>query len=473
MLDRRHSHQTSGSSGASRRGLTLALSLVAALALGACDGDSDPVDPGGNGNGDGNGDGDGQAFIDLELVAQGLTAPVMLREVPDGSGRLFVADQAGLIRVIEADGTLRPEPFLDLRSSTVEPRENFDERGLLGLAFHPAYATNGRFYVYYSAPLRPEAPDGFDHTSHISEFHVSADPNTADPGSERLILQVDQPQFNHDAGTVEFGPDGYLYISRGDGGGGGDDDLGHVEDWYADNAGGNGQDVEQNLLGSILRIDVDGVAPYGIPADNPFVGSSGRDEIWAYGFRNPYRFSFDMGGSRAMIAGDAGQNLYEEVSVVTRGGNYGWNVKEGRHCFDAENPDVAPATCPSTGEFGEPLIDPVIEYANANNGGPGVVVVGGYVYRGEDVPELEGSYIFGDYSEAFDQPDGIVFRASMGGASWSFQEMRFGADQRRLGHYLLGFGQDLDGEIYILTTDRGHPSGTTGRVYRLVLKEAA
>lgn len=413
---------------------------------------------------------DGDEVLDVELVAEGLAAPVILREAPDGTGRLFVVDQAGLIRVIDADGELLSEPFLDLRSRLVTFRDGFDERGLLGLAFHPEYATNGRFFVYYSAPLRAGAPSDFDHTSHVSEFTVSADPNVADPGSERIILQVDQPQFNHDAGTVAFGPDGFLYISLGDGGGADDVGIGHVEDWYADNAGGNGQDVTSNLLGSILRIDVDGAEPYTIPADNPFVGEEGLDEIWAYGFRNPYRFSFDpLTGD--MLVGDAGQNLWEEVSVVVGGGNYGWNVKEGTHCFDTENPDISPADCPDTGEFGEPLIDPVIEYANVGNGGIGVVVVGGFVYRGDDVPTLEGRYVFGDYSRAFDAPQGVVMVATpTGDGLWPFDELLFGEDQTALGEFVLGFGQDLDGEVYVLTNEIGIPSGSTGKVYRLVMR---
>ncbi|MGH3061488.1 MAG: PQQ-dependent sugar dehydrogenase, partial [Gaiellaceae bacterium] len=182
--------------------------------------------------------------VGLRTVADGLTSPVTLTSPGDGSGRLFVVDQAGLIRLLMPDGTLRPEPFLDLRGRMVTLMPGFDERGLLGLAFHPQYAANGRFFVYYSAPLRAGGPAGFNHTSHISEFRVSADPNRADPASERILLQVDEPQFNHNGGTLLFGPDdGDLYISLGDGGGANDVGLGHVADWFADNGGGNGQDV--------------------------------------------------------------------------------------------------------------------------------------------------------------------------------------------------------------------------------------
>ncbi len=402
----------------------------------------------------------------LRQVAAGLTSPVALIEPPDGSRRLFIVDQIGLIRVLQPDGQLLAEPFLDVRDRLVTLTPNFDERGLLGLAFHPGYAENGRFFVFYSAPLRDGAPAGWNCTSHVSEFLVSSDPNRADPDSERILLQVDKPQFNHNAGTVVFGPDGNLYISLGDGGGANDVGLGHVEDWYPDNAGGNGQDITDNLLGSILRIDVDAGAPYAIPTDNPFVDEDGLDEIWAYGFRNPYRISFD--GNR-LFAGDAGQVLWEEVSLVVKGGNYGWNVKEGTHCFDAENPGVSPAECPSFAPGGVPLRDPIIEYANARNpiGGIGLVVVGGHVYRGGELPQLRGRYVFGDWSRSFSQPDGTLLVASPRKSGlWQIQEIQI--QDGRLGHFILGFGRDLRGEVYVLTSDSVGPSGSTGRVYRLV-----
>ena len=411
----------------------------------------------------------GHLTVGVRQVAAGLTSPVALVEPPDGSRRLFIVDQIGLIRVLLPNGQLLPEPFLDLRDRMVSLRTSFDERGLLGLAFHPHYAENGRFFVFYSAPLRAGAPEGWDCTSTISQFLVSADPNRGNPASERILLQVDKPQFNHNGGTVVFGPDGYLYISIGDGGGGNDIGLGHVEDWYADNAGGNGQDITENLLGSILRIDVDEGASYAIPADNPFVGTEGLDEIWAYGFRNPYRISFN---GNALFAGDAGQGLWEEVSRVVKGGNYGWNVKEGTHCFDAEDSEVEPATCPSSAPGGVPLRDPVIEYANAANpaGGLGVVVVGGHVYRGRALPQLRGRYIFGDWSRAFTSPNGTLLSARpRENGLWPIQELRVhGRPGGRLGEFILGFGRDIRGEVYVLTSESIGPSGSTGKVYRLV-----
>jgi glucose/arabinose dehydrogenase len=402
--------------------------------------------------------------IGLDLIADGFVSPLALRESPDGTGRLFVVDQTGAIRIIDPDGSLQADPFLDVSDRMVTLMPAFDERGLLGLAFHPDYADNGRFFVYYSAPLRPCGPDGWNHTSHISEFRVSADPDLADAGSEQVLLQVDQPQFNHNAGGLAFGPDGFLYISLGDGGGANDVGLGHTPDL------GNGQDIT-NLLGAILRIDVDGGSPYAIPSDNPFVGEEGRDEIYAFGLRNPYRFSFDMGGGQDLLAADVGQNLWEEVNLIERGGNYGWNIKEGTHCFDPDNPNESPPDCPDVGPFGHPLLDPVIEYGNirVRPDGLGIAVIGGYVYRGSDVLQLGGRYVFGDWSTAFGAPDGRLFtsRPSPHGL-WPIQELRVqGNPGGRLGHYLVAFGQDAAGEVYVLTTDNAGPTGETGRVYRV------
>jgi glucose/arabinose dehydrogenase len=417
-----------------------------------------------------------QSSVGVELIADNLVSPVTLAEAPDDSKKLFIVDQIGVIRIYTQEGQLLEKPFLDIQQKIVPLKDEHEERGLLGLAFHPEYKENGLFYVYYSAPLREEAPEGWNHTSHISEYKVSDnDPNLANPDSENIIMYVDEPQDNHNAGTLAFGPDGYLYISLGDGGGADDTDLGHVQDWYEENNGGNGQDIEQNLLGSILRIDVDGESPYGIPSDNPFVNKPGMDEIYAYGLRNPYRFSFDMEGSNQLIAGDAGQGLWEEVDVITKGGNYGWNVREGTHCFNAPEPKHPLEECPETGKDGEPLIAPVLEFKTGGieDGGKGLVVIGGYVYRGDEIEGLQGRYVFGTWTQHHGKPQGAIFVADREETGmWGFEELKIaGNGSDSLGYYLLGFGQNKNGEMFVLTTDETGPVGNTGKVYKMVAQQ--
>ncbi|PRP96451.1 PQQ-dependent sugar dehydrogenase [Enhygromyxa salina] len=414
------------------------------------------------------------ASVSLEIVADGLTAPLGLVPVPDQTGRLFVVEQTGTIRIIDADGELRPEPFLDISDELVGLNQGYDERGLLGLAFHPDYAQNGEFFVYYSAPLRSEGQNGFDHTSHLAMFQVlQDDPNRADPDSESLLLQVDQPQSNHNGGQITFGPDGYLYIPLGDGGDADDTGLGHAEDWYDVNEGGNGQDIEQNLLGSILRIDVDGGEPYAIPPDNPFVDDEDvADEIWAYGLRNPFGVSFDSGGKRQLFVGDVGQNLWEEVDIVDAGGNYGWNVKEGAHCFSTKNPNESLDSCPDTDSRGEPLIDPILEYRHANQDeGLGISVIGGYVYRGAALDQLRGRYVFGDFSKGWGAGDGTLLLGSPPtgtDGAWTLKEVAVrDRSNGRIGEFVRAFGRDQAGELYVLTADNLGPSGDSGKVYRL------
>lgn len=419
-------------------------------------------------------DNNGRKEVELQLVADGFVSPIGVVAVPDNTRRLFVIDQAGKIWIIDGSGNKMPNPFIDLTSKMVTLSPNYDERGLLGLAFHPDYKTNGRFFVYYQLPPRPGGPQAgstWNNLSRISEFKVSAsNSDQADIGSEKIIMEMDDPQSNHNGGTIAFGPDGYLYIAIGDGGAANDVAPGHVNDWYAANAGGNGQDVEANLFGDVLRIDINSGTPYGIPADNPFVNKTGRDEIYAYGFRNPFRFSFDMGGNHQLYLGDAGQVLYEEINAVTKGGNYGWNVKEGRHCFNAANNDTILNSCPTADNFGNPLIDPVIEINNAANpaGGKALTVIGGNVYRGNNIPGFRGKYIFGTYAQTTTAPDGELFIAQPTGNSWSYNEVNIKSHPNDLGYYLKGFGQDRDGEIYLTVATSGGPSGTTGKVFKLI-----
>ncbi|MBZ9730201.1 PQQ-dependent sugar dehydrogenase [Salegentibacter sp. JZCK2] len=414
-------------------------------------------------------------FVDLEmeLIGEGFVSPLGVVPSPDDSNRLFVIDQIGKIWIINENGETLAQPFLDITSKVIDLNHHYDERGLLGLAFHPQYEINGRFFVYYTAPPPPGGPEPgeqWDNLSRISEFRVSGgNPLQADFSSEQVILEIKQPQSNHEGGTLAFGPDGYLYISIGDGGGADDVGPGHVPDWYEVNAGGNGQDIESNLLGNILRIDIDVAKPYGIPADNPFVDHPGLDEIYAYGFRNPYRFSFDMAEDHRLFVGDAGQVLWEEISVVEKGGNYGWNVMEGTHCFNASNHDTVLPSCPDVDIYGNPLIDPVIEMKNHHNplGGRTLVIVGGYVYRG-NIKALQGQYIFGSFSHSHHHPAGEIFFSNPHGPGlWGFHELEIGG-QDTLGYFLKGFGQDLQGEIYVAVSLNMGPHGNTGRVFKIV-----
>lgn len=416
--------------------------------------------------------------VDIKLMTDGLVSPIGVVAVP-GSKNLAIIDQIGRIWMMDENGNRMPAPFMDVSGRIVPLSPNYDERGLLGLAFHPNYQSNGRFFIYYNLPRRPGGPAPgvlWNNLSRISEFRVSGNPNLADPTSEKVILEMDDPQSNHNGGTIAFGPDGYLYIAIGDGGAANDFAPGHVEDWYPVNRGGNGQDIEANLFGDILRIDINSGNPYAIPNDNPFVNKTGRDEIWAYGFRNPFRFSFDMSGSRDLYAGDAGQVLWEEVSVVKKGGNYGWNVKEGTHCFNEANNSTTLPNCPDKDPFGNKLIDPVIELLNWQNplAGPGTTrattVIGGNVYRGNDIPGFHGKYIFGTFSQSPTTADGELFISNPqgGGKLWSFQEIELASHPGDVGYYLKGFGQDHHGEMYLTVSSRLGPSGTTGKVFKLV-----
>lgn len=416
---------------------------------------------------------------DLKLVANNFVSPIALSESPDNTNRLFVVDQIGKVWIVNADGSKVSTPFIDIGSKMVSLMPSYDERGLLGLAFHPGYKHNGKFYLFYNAPARPGGPDPgvqWNNTIRVSEFKVSPfDPNRADISSERVILEVDHPQFNHNGGTIAFGPDGYLYISIGDGGNADDVGPGHVEDWYKKNTGGNGQDITQNLLGNVLRIDVNnrsGKKPYTIPSDNPFVGKDGLDEIFAYGFRNPYRFSFDMRGQHQLYLGDAGQSLYEEIDLVNKGGNYGWNVKEGTHCFNTDNDLIERTACPEKDPTnGSPLIDPVLEVNNLENpeGGVTNTIVGGNVYRGISIPFLFGKYIFGFFSTSEDEAAGQILLAKPSAVHlWSYEVLHLKSFPTNLHQFVKGFGQDENGEIYVLATKEIGPSGNTGKVYKLV-----
>ena len=338
----------------------------------------------------------------LAPVVEGLESPLFVGHAGDGSGRLFVLEQAGRIRIVR-DGQLLARPFLDIAGRISAG----GERGLLGLAFSPAYRDDGRFFVDYTDP---------DGDTVIAEYRVSgSDPDRADMASERLILRIDQPYPNHNGGGLAFGPDGLLWIGMGDGGSGGDPE-------------GRGQRLD-TLLGKLLRIDPDpaGDAPYSVPADNPFVGRDGaRPEIWATGLRNPWRFSFDRMNGDVWI-GDVGQGKWEEVDVLragtASGANLGWNVMEGSHCFEPAD------GCP-TGS----LLLPVAEYDH----GQGCAVTGGHAYRGPSIPGLVGTYLFGDYCS------GTIW--GIGAAGDGPRELRRLAET---GATIASFGEDEAGEVYL------------------------
>lgn len=406
--------------------------------------------------------------VALSSVAEGLTSPVTMAVPPDGTKRRFIVDQVGVVWIIREDGSIHETPFLDIRNRMDALNPTYDERGLLGMAFHPQYADNQRFFVMYNAPPGDDAPEGSVTELHISELRtLQADPNMVDANSERVLLRIPKPQFNHNGGMVAFGPDGYLYISVGDGGGANDTGPGHTPDI------GNGQDLSTRL-GKILRIDVDveDQEPYAIPPDNPFVDvTDAAPEIWALGLRNPYRMSFDRGGDRRLFAGDVGQDLFEEVNIITRGGNYGWFIREASSCFNPDDPGGPLPACADVGPSGVPLTDPVIEYPQSGPGGAlvGVAVIGGYVYRGSAIPALQGQYIFGDLSSTLAITDGVLLVSQEADdGTWDVRELQV-ADQPdgRVGRLILGFGEDADGELYVMTTENLGPVGQTGVVYRI------
>jgi uncharacterized protein (TIGR03437 family) len=343
-----------------------------------------------------------QAAVGLKVVASGFNLPVFVTSSGDGSGRLFVVEQGGTIRIISG-GARVATPFLDITDRVTSG----GEMGLLGLAFHPNVRSNGRFFVNYDRTVADQIQ------TVIAEYTASPPAaNLVSKDSERILLTFSQPFENHKGGMLAFGPDGYLYIATGDGGSGGD-------------PFGNGQNLG-TLLGKILRIDVDSPPPsgqaYAIPPDNPFVGKEARGEIWAYGLRNPWRFSFDRLTGR-LYAGDVGQDLWEEIDNIAKGGNYGWNRMEGKHCY----PPLS--DCDKTG-----LILPVYEYGHD----VGSSVIGGYFYHGKAVSSLSGRYLFGDNGS------GRIWSLSL-----AFPLLLGVGELLNTGLSISSFGEDEDGELYI------------------------
>lgn len=371
--------------------------LAYLLAAAACDGGPSDGEPPGGGD------------VRLQRVAAGLQSPVHLA-APAGDARLFIVEQPGRIRIVE-NGVLLATPFLDIRSKV----GSGGERGLLSVAFHPQYATNGTFFVNYT----DLAGD-----TRVERYRASADRNVADPASAELVIAVDQPFANHNGGQLAFGPDGRLYVGMGDGGGGGDPREA-------------GQDPTQ-LLGKLLRLDVDGARPYAIPAGNPYAGrTDGRAEIWGMGVRNPWRFSFDHTAGLLYVA-DVGQNRLEEVNVVPAGQagvNYGWDLMEGTDCFE-----------PSTGCGQAGLTLPVVTYAH----GDGCSVTGGFVYRGQDLPALRGHYFYADYCSGWVRSFRYTGSQAADAREWDLEDVGS----------ISSFGEDGRGELYVVAHG--------GSVYKIV-----
>ena len=427
--------------------------------------------------------------VKLEVVCEHqIASPVAMVSAGDGSGRMFVADQRGKIRIFR-NAMLEPGNFLDLGPKLVPERAGYDERGLLGIAFHPGYGNPvspgyRRFYVFYIASS-PNVPgtttDPVDSRTVIAEYLVSAaNPDVADPASERILLSFDKPQFDQAGGGLEFGPDGFLYFSVGDGGSSQDNNYGHTGGTSAKptNALGNAQDLTK-FMGKLHRIDPLGTdgpgGQYGIPADNPFSlsGNGERPEIYAYGLRNTWRFSFDSrpGGTDRLFAADVGQGEVEEIDVILNGGNYGWRNMEGTFvpAFSIDAPPLAGS-----------VIDPISQYAHPGvvKGSPtlpqyGISCIGGYVYRGTAIPGLVEKYVFGDYSQSAGTPGGSLLgleEVFPGVWSLAFLDVLGG---NPIGRFIQGFGQDANGELYVLTKQTraaSDPDPATGLPSGRILK---
>ena len=394
-----------------------------------------------------------------------------------GSGRLLLAEQSGVIHLLDREGKRAEQLFLDLRPQMVAINRGMEERGLLGLALHPQFKANRRFYVVYSAPRRADAPAKWDHTERLSEFKAAADLATAEPGSERVVLEIDEPDWNHNSGRLAFGPDGFLYLSVGDGGA--FNDVGDVARGRGHPPEGFGQRLD-TLLGKVLRVDIDHGSPYGIPKDNPYAdGKKGRPEIFAYGLRNPWGMSFDRGGKHDLILADVGQDRWEEINVIVKGGNYGWRLREGFDGFDPLHPLSAPTNAVTVGADGQPFIDPVLTYKTLRGRGTesnafGVTVTGGYVYRGKAIPALVGNYVFADWSRSMGIADGTLLVATLppGGsasARWSVEPLAVkDFPGGRIKSFIWALGEDADGELYVLANGINSAFGTRGKVYQLV-----
>ncbi len=466
---------------ASSASAALAISAAPAFAAGLADPIPDPIPT-------------SKVRVALSTVAEGMTAPIGGSSAPGDPKRIYVYDQDGQVFVLgkaRSDGTRPQRLVADLSDLLVDnlgeviPGLPYDERGLLGMAFRPDFKHSHKVYTFGNEDVHGPADfttlgegETPDSQLVLREWRVkhpwSKHPMFSMSGrSGRELLRIDKPQFNHNGGDIAFGPHGKLYLAVGDGGAADDQGAGHVP-------GGNAQSLaEGNVLGKILRIGVKGDTSangrYGVPRSNPFVGAAGADEIWALGFRNPYRMSFDSRTGR-LLAADVGQNDLEEVDVIKPGRNYGWPVKEGTFLFDpdtAEAPGFVTANSP-----GEPegLKDPLAQYDHTAPGGvrcgtagpeacQGIAITGGYTYRGHAIKALRGAYVAGDYSQAFAAPLGRLWIVRHG----VLKALRVkGNDPGMAGIAVNGFVQDGKGELYVLGNETGVLEGNTGKVIQIV-----
>lgn len=425
---------------------------------------------------------DETAKLSLEPIADGLVAPIDIASLPTTPGAKVILDQSGLIHLLGSDGKMASRPFLDIRDRLRNLEEGFEERGLLGMAIHPDYVNNGRVFVTYTAKLADDAPRGWNYTRIVSEFTVFADDATAlNPDTERVILTQHWPSRKHNGGALAFGPDNYLYIGFGDGGGihGVGEDV--LFDAFSvpqshmmwDNFA---QDL-QTLYGKVLRIDVDqGYPGYAIPADNPFVGKMGRDEIYAFGFRNPYRISFDPDNSGDFFVTAVAETLWEAVYRVNQPGNYGWPLREASHCFYRQTPLTPPLDCDDikSSESGFPIKYPVVEYPNMSvhregvnvaGNGVGTAVVGAIMYRGEAIASIKDQLVFADWSLDFQKPSGQLFVATpTADEQWPFDKLS------QFDTRIVALIQD-QADLFVLTNENFGPYGNTGKVFRLTTSD--
>ena len=381
--------------------------------------------------------------VELVEVASGFTAPIGLLSPPDDSQRRFILDEIGVIHILTADGTLHETPFLDIRDRVNEfVVSRNDPRGLLSLVFHPQFAENGRFFIFYTIPPRDGSPANTEHTDILEDFSVDANDNKrTDLASERILLQLDQQTMEHAAGQLLFAPDGYLYVTLGD-------------DNHPDQTSQN----LDSLFGGVLRLDVDNVpegATYGIPADNPFVNADGLDELYAKGLRHPWRISYDDEFG-LLISEPAWTFRHSEINRLEAGANYGWDIVP-RACYD-ENGAPIPECQESDGVT---LTLPVLEYGQEW----GRIVIGGYVYRGAAIPELQGRYVFGEWGLQVSQGAQIFAADPSSGTPWQFDRLH---EPFPRGTNIWAFGQDYVGELYVLTMRGGNIVGESGVIYQIV-----